>query len=188
MRGVQQRLRVGQAGVLCLQIIPFRRTRCQFVHFTNLPGQALAFTLQGTLGVTCMGQCLLCFAPGDPPFQQGLGVDARIRVQQSTHGLGLGQALPGVLAMDVEQLAGGFTQLGCSGRAAVDPGAAFALGVDSAPQQQGGGAVVGCGLVKTRIHKPALECGGTVELGADIGAGRTLAHNPCIGPGTERQL
>jgi hypothetical protein len=63
--------------------------------------------------------------PGVPCRQQRRAVDAGVGVQQGAHGGRAGQALPGVLAVDVQQLLASSRSCAGGGRA-VDPGAAAA--------------------------------------------------------------
>jgi len=72
--------------------------------------------------------------PSLPSSYEGIGADARIGVKQAAHGIWAREALPGVLAMNVEQHFAQGAQLGGSGWAAIDPCAAFALRVDAASQ------------------------------------------------------
>ncbi len=117
-----------------------------------------------------------------PRGGQRRGVGLRLRVEQRPHGGRPREALPGVLAVDVHQPFGGLAQLRHGGRAAVDPGAALALRVDGAAQQQGF-VRVEAGLVE-----PGLQCRRGVEFSADLGAHRAFAHQGGVGAVAQRQL
>ena len=86
------------------------------------------------------------------------------------------------LRVDVDEVLGRLAQLRHGGRAAVDPGAALALRVDRAAQQQ---RVVDreAGFVQ-----PGLQRGRRVELGADLGAAGALAHQRRVGAVAQGQL
>jgi hypothetical protein len=76
-------------------------------------------------------------------------------------------------------------QLRGTWRAAVDPGAALALRVDHAAQQQRGAAPgVEAGFVQPGRQQEAAR----VELGGDVGARRALAHHPGVAAAAQRQL
>ena len=84
--------------------------------------------------------------------------------------------------MDVQQVFADQAQLLGGGRAAVDPGAAFALGVHGAAQQED---VIG---VKAVGFEQVLQRRVAVELGADLGALGAFADNAGVGPGSCNQL
>ena len=117
--------------------MPFIRAWRQFFQLANLPAQAFAFTRQIVLGATGLRQRLLGGAPLQPQRFEFARVNAGIGVEQAAHRVCAGQALPGVLAVNVQQQLAQFAQLCGGGRAAVDPGAAFALCVHRAFEQQG---------------------------------------------------
>jgi hypothetical protein len=94
----------GQARVLLAQLVPFALARRQLVELADLPLQALAFLGQAVLRAACRVQHRLRLLPGVPCRQQRRAVDAGVGVQQGAHGGRAGQALPGVLAVDVQQL------------------------------------------------------------------------------------
>ena len=77
--------------------------------------------------------------------------------------------------MDVEQVFADVAQLLCGGRAAVDPGAAFAAQVHAAAQQQ---AVAG---VKTGLGQISGQAFGAVKFGADFGARCAFADQAYVG-------
>ncbi|MDT4854754.1 hypothetical protein FQZ97_890730 [compost metagenome] len=87
-----------------------------------------------------------------------------------------------MLAVDVDQAVGQGLELRHRGCAAIDPGAAAALGVHRAAQQQ---AVL---HRKTLFFQPGCQGGGRVELGSDLAARSAFAHHAAFGPGTQRQL
>jgi hypothetical protein len=89
-----------------------------------------------------------------------------------------------VLAVDVDQALAQLAQLADGGRAAVDPGAALALGVDTAAQQQRSFAVI----VEAGLGQPGGQRPWAVELGGDLGARRALAHHAGVGAVAEREL
>ena len=88
-----------------------------------------------------------------------------------------------MLAVDVDQLFAGLAQLAHGGRAAVDPGAALALGIDASAQQQRVSALVEAGFVK-----PSGQRRRCIELGRDLGAGTAFAHQRGITAPAQRQL
>ena len=92
-----------------------------------------------------------------------------------------------MLAVDVDEVLGGLAQLRDGRRAAVDPGAALALGVDRPAQQQAPG-IVGHRLSKPASASHGAEARRSVELGADLGPRRALAHDAGIAAAAERQL
>jgi hypothetical protein len=109
-------------------------------------------------------------------------IEAGIAIEQVAHGRGPGQALPGVLAVDVDQLLAQLAQLRGGGGAAVDPGAALALAVDAAAKQQ---AVAG---VEAGFLQPRHQRRRQVEFGADLGPGRAFAHHAGVGARAQCQL
>ena len=182
LRGVEQRLGMRQPRVLGVEFFPLVIARRQFVDFADLPLQALAFALQAVLGGNRMLQRLVRSAPDAPEIAQRLGLQAGVGVQQFARRVGAGEALPGVLAVDVEQLFAHGAQLRGSGRRAVDPGAAAALRIDHAAQQQ---AVF---KREAALLQPGLEARRAFELGADIGLGRAFAHHAGIGARAQGEL
>jgi hypothetical protein len=105
---------------------------------------------------------------------------AGVGIEQAAHGVGPGQALPGVLAVDVEQVVAEFAQLRGGGRAAVDPAAALAL--LSTVRRSSSVSPAS----KPPSSSQAARVGGLVEFGADLGRSRLRAprrHRPgCPGP------
>ena len=180
--GVQQGLRVGQAAVFGVELDPFVSAGGQLLQFTDLPGQALTLGLQRGLRLLRLCQCGLRLAPGLPESAQRCRVQAGVGVQQATHGVGPGQALPGVLAVDVQQLLAQLAQLGGGGGAAIDPGPALALGVHGAAQQQ---ATIG---VKPGFVQPGVNGGAGVKFGAHVGAAGAFPHGAHIGAAACDQL
>ena len=184
--GVHQRLGVGQALVFAGQPGPFAVAGRQLVQFGDLPGQALTLAQQLVTALAGLGQRLLG-GPAGGEARRDLGAaDARQAVEQRPRAGRPGEALPGVLAVDVEQVVGGFTQLCHRGGAAVDPGAALALGVDGAAQQQRLSAAIGA--VEPGVLQPAAQCRRGVELGAQLGACGAFAHHAGIAPAAQHQL
>ena len=110
-----------------VQFFPFIALGVELVDFANLPCQAFPLPLQRILRLQGLRKRILRCTPGMPTLGQVTGRHLGIRVQQAAHRVRAGQALPGVLAVDVEQLLAHGAQLLGGGRAAVDPGAAFAL-------------------------------------------------------------
>ncbi len=101
---VDQGLCIGQSAVLGAQLLPLVRLRIEFFQLANLPGQAFAFVGQGALRLLRIGQGLLGLPPSVPSGFERACVDARVGVEQAAHRVRPGQALPGVLAMDVQEL------------------------------------------------------------------------------------
>jgi hypothetical protein len=80
----------------------------------------------------------------------------------------------------------GLAQLRGRGGAAVDPGAALALRVDRAPQQQPAGVLGSASKpASARARPPARR---RVELGRDLGARRAFAHHAGVAATAEREL
>ena len=180
--GINQRLPVGQAAVAGVELGPLVGAGVEFVHLANLPGQALALALQAVLCGLGLGEGLLGLAPGGPQAAECTGVHLGIRVQQAAHSLWTGQALPGVLAVNVQQLLANGAQLLRGGGAAIHPGAAFALCVHGAAQQQG---VAG---FEPGFVQHGLQARRVVKLGAHIGAGRAFADHASVGARAGHQL
>ena len=84
--------------------------------------------------------------------------------------------------MDVHQVIGGLTQLGHGGGSAIDPGAALALQVDAAPQQQG------LASLETGLIEPAQQAGRHIELGTDVGPQCTFAHDTHVTAAAQCEL
>ena len=179
---VQQGLGVGQACVPGVELVPFIVARRQLVHLGDLPLQAFALLLQRVLCGAGMEQGLLRLAPGLPQSGQGLRLHAGIGVEQAAHGVRPRQALPGMLAVYVQQMLAQGAHLRGRGRQAVDPGAALALQVYGAAQQQL--VVREAGL----IEPVGQCCGADVELGADVGALCPFADHAAVGACAQQQL
>ena len=196
---VHQRLGVGQALVLGRHLGPFAVGRRQFVQLADLPGQALTLTQVVVTTRLGLGQRVGGGFAGCKTGRQAGAGQPGLGVQQRPGGGRAGQALPGMLAVDVEQVIGGLTQLAGGGRAAVDPGPALAVGVDAAAQQQArlGGFGIGVGIeigigigrgAETALVQPAGQRRRAVELGTHIGPGRALSHHGGVGPAAQGQL
>ena len=123
----------------------------EFFQLRNLPFQAFTLLDQVGLGQFGLLQGQLAGAPFLPQDCQGFGVNATVGVEQAAHRIGSGEALPGMLAMDVDQAIADFAQLGGGGGAAIDPGPAFALRVNGSFEQQ---AVTG---IEARFTQPLLH-------------------------------
>ncbi len=96
---------MGQAGVLGVQFVPLVGLGGEFFQFVDVPLQALALLL------ALPWRCWACSKslPGLAPIVVSAGavsgaVNAGVGIEQAAHAVGLRQALPGVLAMDVHQL------------------------------------------------------------------------------------
>lgn len=179
---IHQGLRMGQPLVLTIKFIPLLGARGEFVDLANLPGQPFALALQAVLGGARFLQVFERGAPIAPGRLQGFAVNLGIGIQQAHDSVGTGQALPGMLAMNVEQVVCHFAQLGCGGRAAVDPGAAFALSVHGALEQQ---AVV---VFKATFFQPNLYRGGRFKFNADLGACCAFPNGSGICPCAQGEL
>ena len=179
---VAQGLGIGQAAVLGIELVPFIRAWRQFIQFADLPGQAFTLALQAVLGGARLRQCVLGQAPLLPALGQWLGGHLRIGVQQAANGVGAGQALPGMLAMDVHQLVGNLLELAGGCRAAIDPGPALALRINRAAQQQA------VRRFEAGLLQPWRQTRGAVEFGADFAAQGALADHADIGTCAQRQL
>ncbi len=112
-RGVDQRLRVGQPLVLGVRARPIRRRRGELVDLADLPGQALALALE--LGaLACARASQRCAAPPcqrDHSAASGAVSTPAYASSRARTAAGARQALPGVLAVDVDQLVGRLAQL-----------------------------------------------------------------------------
>ena len=130
---------------------------------------------------------MLGLAPAAPAGGQRGQFDAGIGVQQAPHRIGPCQALPGMLAMDIHQVVAHLPQLCGRGRASVDPGTAFTLGVHRAAQQHlcFSGSIR---LVKACCVQPLQQRGWAVEFSADLGAGRAFPYQPRVCPRAKHQL
>ena len=185
---IQDGLRMGQALVLCVEFGPFVRARRQTLDLADLPDQALALAF--ALGAQALGGLQPCelLAPALPGQQHRAGVDLGMVVEPLAHRRRPGQALPGVLAVNVDQMLGRLAQLRDGGGAAVDPRAALALRVDRAAQQQRRRTgLVGCG------QSGLVEPGGQrrrhrLELGGDLGAALALADHAGVAPAAQHDL
>ena len=168
--------------MLGIELIPLFGARRQLVQLGNLPLQAFPFALQIVLGRERLLQCLMVLAPVQPKrFELGR-FNAAVGIQHGACCIRAGQALPGMLAVNVDQLIAQMAQLrGCGGRA-VDPGAAAAQTVDDAAQQQ---ILL---LRKTRLFQPFMKMGRAIELCANIGLRAAFAHHLCIGSCAQHQL
>ena len=133
---VQNGLAVAQTAVFGVQRVPLVGLRVELVQLTDLPLQALAFTLQIGLLAARFVQAAGGLAACHPGSLQRLAVHTRLRIDQGTHGVGAGQALPGVLAVDVDQVLAQLAQLRGRGGGAIDPRTALALSVHHTAQQQ----------------------------------------------------
>jgi hypothetical protein len=181
-RGVDQRLAVRQALVLGVQFVPFIGTGRELVQLADLPSEPLALALQLALLGARAGQRFAGCLPARPQAGQRGRLGAGLRVQQRSYRGRPGEALPGMLTMDVDQVVGRLVQLRNRGGAAVDPGAAAALGIDRAAQKQ---RAVG---LEARLVEPAGQRCGRVELGADLGSRGAFAHDAGVAAAAERQL
>ena len=179
---VEQGLPVRQAAVGGVEPVPLVGAGFELVHFADLPGQALAVALQCVLRLRGRRQCSLCLPPFVPKTAQRARGYAAIAVEQAAHRVPSGQALPGVLAVDVEQLLAQVAQLLRGGWVAVDPGAAFASQVHAAAQKQG---VIAFKTGLGQIGRQALRA---IKLGAHLGARRAFADQAHFGARAGHQL
>jgi len=184
LRRLQQRLRVRQPPVLQVELFPFAGQRGQALELGELPLQAFALLLQLALLCARLLEAALRGAPVAPELAQGACVDAGVVVEQLAHGLGPRQALPGVLAVDVEQQLTQLAQLGRAGGAAVDPSAAAALGVELALEPQG----LARFALEALLGQPLAGRRRGLEFGHHLGACRALAHHRGVGARAQRQL
>ena len=152
-RGVEQRLAVREAAVLGVELGPFVGAGRELVDLADLPGEPLALALEVALLRARGGERLRRRAPRRPARGERRGVDPRVRVEQGAHRGRARQALPGVLAVDVDQVVGRLAQLRDRRGAAVDPRAALALRVDRRGAAAAAG-VAGVG-VEAGVGEPA---------------------------------
>ena len=179
---VHQGLRVRQARVLGVELIPFFGARRQLVQLGYLPLQSLSLALQIVLGRERLLQSLMALAPVLPQRLELGGFNTAVGIQHGACSVRAGQALPGMLAMNVDQLIAQMAQLRGRGGRAIDPGAAAAQTVYDAAQQQ---ILL---LRKPRLLQPFVQMGRAIELGADIGLGAAFAYHLCIGACAQHQL
>ena len=165
-----------------IEVVPFIGARVELVHFANLPGQAFAIALQQVLCLQGLVVSGLRRTPALPQSAQGIGGNARVVVQQGAHRVGPGEALPGVLAMDIEHLFAYMAQLLRGSGQAVDPSPAFAGAVQTAAQQQA------VRTLKTGFGQPGQQRCWGIKLGADVGARGAFADQSHIGAGAGGQL
>jgi hypothetical protein len=177
---------MSELRVLGLELGPFVGARGELVDLADLPGQAFAFALQVELLRARGIQCSAPHPSRRPTRGERLRVDRAVCVEQCAHRRGAGQALPGVLAVDVDEVVGRFAQLRNRRRAAVDPCSALALRIDGPAQQQAIG-VVAAGI-EAGLGQPADEARRDVEFGADLRACGALAHHADIATAAEREL
>ena len=125
------------------------------------------------------GERLRRRAPRRPERRERRGVDLRVRVEQGAHRGRARQPLPGVLAVDVDELVGRLAQLRDRRAAAVDPRPALALRVDR-PAQQHAAGVAGIG-VEAGVGEPGASAGGTSNsalISARAAPSRTTPASP----------
>ena len=185
-RRVEQRLAVREAGVLGVELGPLVGAGSELGDFADLPGEPLALALEIALLLARRGERLRRRAPRRPVRGERRGVDLRIAVEQRAHRRRASEPLPRVLAVDVDEVLGRFAQLRDRRAAAVDPGAALSLRVDR-PAQQHAAGIAGVG-VEAGVGEPGRERGRDVELGADLGARRSLADDAGVTAAAEREL
>ena len=183
-RGIHQALCMRQPAMLQIELLPFALGRRQLGQLAELPLQALALLLQGRLLLLRLLERLQRLAPAGPESAQFSPRDAAIVVEQLAHRVGSRQALPGMLAVDVDQFLGQCLELGHRCRAAVDPGPAASLAVQAALEQQ---RLAGLDR-KAVLVQPALRQFGQVEFRGDLAARRALAHHAGIGARAEGEL
>src|SRR5207245_9953524 len=104
--GTEQRLRMREALVLGIELVPFAVGRRQLGHFADLPREALAFALQLALVAARRFERLERGLPLRPQAAQLRGIDAGALVEQLAHRGRPREALPGVLAVDVHAALG----------------------------------------------------------------------------------
>ena len=164
--------------MLAVDLWPFVCGWREFVDLGHLPHQTLTLILQCGLRGARFLQGLDGASPGGPCRAQGLQVHARVGVEQAAHSVGASQALPSVLAMNVEHAVAQGAKLGGSGGAAIDPRAAFALCVDGAFEQQ---AALLWRTGKAFIFQPRVQVGGGVKFRANFSPRCPFAHHTGIG-------
>ncbi len=177
---------MGQAAVVGVQCFPLAGLRRELVHLADLPAQALALALQGVLRLARLLQRVERLAPALPAACERAGVKLGVGIQQVAHRVRARQALPGVLAMDVEHALTQLAQLCRGRRAAIDPGAALALGVHGAPQQQGKGRIEA--QIETSLFQPGPQRCAFIEFGTDVRAAGAFADQAGVGPRAGDQL
>lgn len=164
------------------QFVPFVGAGRELGDFGDLPLQPFPLALQRILCRARMLERGKRLAPALPGGVERIRAYAGIGVEQAAHGFGARKALPGVLAMDVEQAVAKLAQLRGGGRAAVDPATAASLQVDGAAQQQG---VAG---FEAAFVEPCVQVRIGVELGAHIEPFGAFAHSAGVGAVAQRQL
>ena len=185
-RRIDQRLPVREPRVLGVELGPLVGAGTELHHLADLPREPLALALEPALLFSRGRERLRRRAPLGPARDERHRVDLGVAVEQGTHGGCARQALPGVLAVDVDEVVGGLAQLRDRRAAAVDPGSALSLRVDRPAQQQMAG-VTGIG-VEAGVGEPGRERCRDVELGTDLGPHRAFAHNAGLAAAAEREL
>ena len=169
----EQILGMREPLMFLVQAFPLSGNRVEAGNFTELPLQPLSLFLAFGMVLTGQFQVVLRTCPVVPMAGEGHGVDPAVGVEQLAGAGGLQQALPCVLAVDVDQQGAQCAQLGGGHRRAVDPSAAFSLYVNGAAQQQF--------ALFTGLHTQLIQHGayriGRVENGADVSFGRPFTHH-----------
>ena len=174
---------MGQSGVLGVELRPLVGLGRQGVQLGQQPLQALAFAPHRLLVGVRARQCSPGIAPAGPGRLQRGVVDTGLRIEQCAHGRWPGQALPGVLPVDLDEVIGQLAQLRHRGHTTVDPGPAAPLRIDHAAQHQAFVATV-----EARLRQPGLHRGRQVEIGHHLGAGCAFPHGAGVGTTAQRQL
>ena len=115
---------------------PFVRARRKLLDLGDLPGQPFALALEIALAAARRFERLQGRTPGGPALAEQARIEPRIRIEHAPYRGGPSEALPGMLAVDIDQMLAGFAQLRHGGTAAVDPGPALSLRIDGAAHEQ----------------------------------------------------
>ncbi len=97
---------MGETAVLGGERLPFVVGGRQPLHLGELPGQAFAFGIEFALALARTGERSRGLRPRGVGGGHRAGVDAGLLVEQRAHGGRAREALPGVLAVDVDQVVG----------------------------------------------------------------------------------
>lgn len=181
-RRIDERLGMGEPAVARVEFRPLVFARRESLDFAQLPVETLSFAGERLLCGLGACQRALGALPLLPAVSDLGGVGSGVGVEQRTDGAGAGQALPGVLTMNVDQGFAEGAQLAGGGGCAIDPGATASLPIDGAAKEDG---VVG---IEAVVAQPGRQSGGRVEFGAEFGAICTFADDRRVGAVAEQQL
>src|SRR5574344_249757 len=100
-----------EPGVLCVELIPLISAWRELLQLGDLPLKPISLALQIVLGCQRLLQRLVALTPVLPQRLECRSVNAAIGVQHGTCSIRAGQALPGMLTMNVYELLAQVAQL-----------------------------------------------------------------------------